>query len=183
MKTKIVKDLMVPLSEYATASKDATLSEAVAALKEAQKETGEKYPHRAILIFDENGRIVGKVDMTCILRSLEPKYDEMLPQKNSLHMGLSLQFQKTMLEQLKLWDLPLEDICKKAADKKVESFMTKPTEGEYIGQGATLDEAIHQLVMGHHQSLLVTEGKEIVGVLKLTDVFEEVARAIAACEI
>ena len=51
----------------------------------------------------------------------------------------------------------MEDTCKKAAVKKVESFMTTPTEGEYIERNATLDEAIHQLVMGNHQSLLVTD--------------------------
>ena len=30
---------------------------------------------------------------------------------------------------------------------------------------------IHQLVLGHHQSLLVTRGDKIVGILRLTDVF------------
>jgi hypothetical protein len=29
--------------------------------------------------------------------------------------------------------------------------------------------------MGHHQSLLVTEGSSVVGVLRLTDVYEFVA--------
>ena len=61
--------------------------------------------------------------------------------------------------------------------------MTTPTEGEYIDRNATLDEAIHQLVMGSHQSLLVTDGKDIVGILKLTDVFEEVSDAVAACKL
>ena len=36
MKTKLVKDLMVPLSDYATVSEDATLNEAVLALKQSQ---------------------------------------------------------------------------------------------------------------------------------------------------
>ena len=35
MKTKLVKDLMVPLSAYATVPEDATLSDAVAALEES----------------------------------------------------------------------------------------------------------------------------------------------------
>ena len=174
---------MVPLSEYATVSKSATLNEAVSALRASQEGAGKKYPNMAILIFDENRRIVGKIDMISVLRSLEPKYDQMLPRKDSLHMGMSLQFQKTVLEQLKLWELPMEDICKKAAAKKVENFMTTPTEGEYIDRKATLDEAIHQLVMDSHQSLLVTEEKDIVGILRLVDVFEEISKAISACEL
>ena len=37
MKSYSVKDLMVPLSEYATVSEDATLYEAVLSLEEAQE--------------------------------------------------------------------------------------------------------------------------------------------------
>ncbi len=61
--------------------------------------------------------------------------------------------------------------------------MSTYTEGEYIDVNALLDEAIHQLVMGHHQSLLVTEEKTIIGILRLTDVFETVSETILTCEI
>jgi len=50
--------------------------------------------------------------------------------------------------------------------------MYKPTEGEYINVSATMDETIHQLIIGKHHSLLVTDGSVIVGVVRLTDVFE-----------
>ena len=183
METKIVKDLMVPLSEYATVAKDATLGEAVAELKKSQECADSKYVHRAVLVYDESKRIVGKLSMISLLRALEPKYDEMLPQKKSMHLGFPLQFQKTMLEQLKLWDQPLDHVCQKAAGKKVANFMTEPTEGEFISQNASINEAIHQLVMGNHQSLIVKNGKEFVGILRLTDVFEEVASEISACKL
>jgi len=39
------------------------------------------------------------------------------------------------------------------------------------------------LVMGHHPSLLVTKGGEIVGILRLTDVFMEIFRLMKLCEI
>lgn len=42
--------------------------------------------------------------------------------------------------------------------------------------------AIHRLVMGHHQSLLATRGEKIVGILRLTDVFQEVCLAIKEFE-
>jgi hypothetical protein len=35
--------------------------------------------------------------------------------------------------------------------------------------------------MGRHQSLLVTKGEEIVGVLRLTDVFREISERISSC--
>jgi len=61
--------------------------------------------------------------------------------------------------------------------------MHTPTEGEYVEEDASLDEAIHQLVMGHHQSLLVTKGKEIIEILRLTDIFNEICQTIKTCEI
>lgn len=181
MKTKIVEDLMVPLAEYATVSKDATLYEAVAGLEKAQEDyIKSHYPHRAILVYDENRKIVGKISQLDILRALEPQYDQMLEKKGGslARFGFSRDFQKSMLEQYKLWDEPLGNICKKAAEIKVGGFMYTPGQDEYVEKDATLDEAIHQLVLGHHQSLLVTEKGQIVGILRMTDVFMAVFEAI-----
>lgn len=184
MSKELVKDLMVPISEYATVSKDATLAEAVMALKKSQEGYDPtKYRHRAVLVFDEKKNIIGKLSLICILRALEPKYDQMISDKRPMHVGFTRQFQKAMLNQLQLWEAPLKDICKKASDIKVESFMITPEEGEYVEQDASINEAIHQFVMGHHQSLLVTEGKKITGVLRLTDVFTAVSDMIIACGI
>ncbi len=182
MKTKLVKDLMVPLSEYATVSEEATLSEAVAALKQSHEDFDPaKYRHRAILVFDNNRHIVGKANFQAILKSLEPKYDEMLSDAGPMHMGFTRKYQKAMFESLKLWQDPLDKICEKAAQIKVKSFMVIPKESEMIDPDAPLGEAIHQLVLGHHQSLLVTKEKKVVGVLRLTDAFEVVCGAILAC--
>ena len=58
MKTVIVKDLMVPKSDYATISQEANLFEAVTALEEAQKKFDRsQYPHRAVLVFDKNSHL------------------------------------------------------------------------------------------------------------------------------
>ena len=63
--------------------------------------------------------------------------------------------------------------------------MYVPEEGEYVKSSDTLAMGIHQLVMGHHQSLLVTGEKmdEIVGILRLKDVFKQVVNAMKACNL
>ena len=59
MKLIIVQDLMVPLSGYATVSQDATLADAIKALMQAHEEFDQtRDRHRAILISDENNKIV-----------------------------------------------------------------------------------------------------------------------------
>jgi len=188
VKTIAIKDLMVPLDEYATVSEDATLFEAITALEHAQETLDRNrylYLHRAVLIYDKNNKIVGKISQLDALRALEPKYEDLGDLGGLSRTGFSPRFLKTMLKQEALWDSPLKDICTKAASFKVKTFMYTPTEGEYIDEGASLDEAIHLLVMGHHQSLLVTRGedKAIIGVLRVTDVFAEVFQIMKQCEI
>lgn len=186
MKSIKVKELMVPLNEYATVAEEATLYEAVMALEAAQEnldKAAEKDRHRAILVFDKNQKIIGKVSQFDVLRSLEPKYEEIGDMKAISRFGWSPDFVKSMLSNYGLWEKPSQDICKKAAQKKVKDIMVTYSEGEYVSEDATLDEAIHLFVMGYHQSLLVTRDTSIVGILRLTDVFREVCKMIKACSI
>ncbi|MCP4682034.1 MAG: CBS domain-containing protein [Desulfobacterales bacterium] len=185
METYLVKDLMVPLSEYATAPEDATLYEAVLALEKTQDAFKDvKHPHRAILVMDKNGKVIGKIAQIDILEALEPKYSEIISRQNGLaSYGFSKKFMENMMSAYNLWDSPLKDICRKALDIKVSRFMYTPTEGEYVGEEATLDQAIHQLIMGRHKSLLVTRGEDITGLIRLTDVFEVISQLTKECTL
>jgi CBS domain-containing protein len=186
VKTYTVKDLMVPLSEYATVSEDASLYEAVIALEKAQGGFNtdlekapkgfdtKRHPHRAILVLDKNGQVAGKISQLDALRALEPKYAEMQDRKGMQQLGFSKKFMKSLLENYHLWDSPLQDIRAKSVEIPVSSFMHVPEEGEYVDENATQDEAIHQLVLGRHQSLLVTKEGKITGILRLSDVFEAI---------
>lgn len=183
MKSIKVKELMVPLSEYATVSEDATLFDAVMALQDAQENFDrERDKHRAILVFDTSGQVTGKVSQYDVLRSLEPKYEEIGDLKAISRFGWSPDFVKSMLKHYGLWEKPLQDICRKAAQKKVKDIMVSYTEGEYVSEDDSLDKAIHLLVMGSHQSLLVARDREITGILRLSDVFREVCARIRSCE-
>lgn len=184
MKSYSIKDLMVPLSEYATVSEDASLYEAVLSLEEAQEQFEDKhtrYRHRAILILDKKRNVVGKLSQLDVLRALEPKYEEMMQGEGLHRFGFAKEFEQSILEKFNLFGNPLDDICRKAGEKNVKEFMYTPTEGEYVSEDATLDLAIHQLIVGHHQSLLVTRDKKIVGILRLTDVFAAVFHTMKDC--
>lgn len=185
MKQFKVKELVVPLSEYAVISEDASLYEAVMALEKAQAEFDQtRYRHRAMLVEDANHTIIGKLGQLDVLRSLEPKYADMKSEGHRMaKLGFSKKFLMDMLENYKLFDKPMDDICKKAGQEKVAKFMHRLTDGEYIDESASLDEAIHLLVAGHHQSLLVTKNGGIVGILRLTDVFAAVFHVMKECHI
>lgn len=176
MDNMLVKDIMVPLMEYAIVSDEANLYEALVALEEAQESFDRnRYKHRAILVLDKNKRVVGKISQSDALRALEPKYDTVSNEKNSFsRYGFSKNYMKKNFDQFDLWSTPINTLVKKAADFNVTSFMYKFDGGEYIYGNATITEAIHLLVIGNHQSLPVKINNDIIGILRLTDVFHEV---------
>ncbi|MCE5242194.1 MAG: CBS domain-containing protein [Syntrophobacteraceae bacterium] len=174
-----VKELMVPLPQYALVSEDASLYEAVLALEEAQRRfSPERARHRSILVIDRNNRVVGKVDMWDILRGIEPRYRELGIPGEDPDYSPGSGYISAMLKTYGLWRRPLEDMCGKAGIMNVREIMHPVHEAQYIGENSPVEEAIHQLLMGRHQSLLVTRGDDVVGILRLSDVFEEIGRHI-----
>lgn len=179
MKHTMVKELMVPLAEYATVSENATLPEAIHALEKAQAVFDQKrYPHRAILVYDKNDRIVGKLSQHDVISAMEPKYKKVTVGKGMARFGVSPKLANSMFEQFRFWDTPLSALCKSAVKLKVGDIMYTPLEGEYIKEDSSMDEAIHRLHIGQHQSLLVTRDRDIVGILRLTDVFATICEAM-----
>ncbi len=182
MKQKHVRDLMIPLADYTTVHEDATLKQAVESLRHShQKYSTLHYKHRAVLVLDQRGKVVGKLSMHDVLVALEPAYRQMGDMKAVQRAGLSADFIRSMQESFAMWQHPMDDICEKAAAQMVRDVMYTPTAAEHVEADATLDEAVHQLVLGSHQSLLVTDQGEITGVIRLVDVFQAVSDAIAAC--
>jgi CBS domain-containing protein len=179
-----VGELMVPLAEYATVSETATLHEAVSALENAQKhmeETREK--HRAVLVLDKKGHVVGKIDQWTVLWAIEPRYKHIGDIRETSRYGFSPEFLRSMVESVGLWQKPLENLCKKAAEINVREIMQSLAPGEFIEEEASLDQALHQIVMGRYASLLVKRGNAIVGILRLSDVFKTVCERLRACKI
>ena len=192
MEKVIVKDMMVPLTGFVTVSEDDSFFAAVQALKKAvDVHGGIKSQRRAILVSDKDGKVVGKVSQLDIIRALEPKYDQMDSSRSMSRFGFNAKFISTMFDQFNLWNKPLDEICRKASRIKVKQFMYTLTEGEYVDQDDSLNKALHKLVIGSLQSLLVTKDKdkdkkkekEIVGILRLKDLFEEVCDRLDACEL
>ena len=183
MRTYTVKELMVPISEYATVPEGSTLFEAMLALEKAQEEFVQKqYHHRAILILDKKGRVIGKLSQLGVLRALEPKDEDVEGIDELSQFGFSQELVQGLRKERRLQGVPLKDLYVRTAGLKVEDFMQAPTEGEYVEQDASLDIAVHQLVLGNHLALLVTKKtREIVGILRLTDVFGAVSRDMKEC--
>jgi len=183
VKNYIVKDLMVPISEYATVPEEATLFEAVLALEKAQEQYQQsQYSHRAVLILDKNQRVVGKLSQMDFLCALEPSDANLNQIRKFKRFGFTRKAVALQQEEYLKNSPPILDVYSKAATLKVTDFMQWPTEGEYVDENASLDMALHQLTAGSNLSLLVTRGADIVGILRLSDVFAAVFHAMKKSE-
>jgi len=172
MKQYMVKDLMVPISEYATVPEGSTVLEAVIALEKAQEDFTETlYSHRAVLIMGKDKRVVGKLSQFDFLRSLEPEGEYSGTLADIDKFGFTTKAVALQREQYRRQAVPLEEIFQEAAKLKVEDFMQTPAESEYVDANISLHTAIHQMITDPSLSLLVLENKEIIGVLRLSDVF------------
>ena len=185
MNNFIVKDLMVPLSEYATVQEGSTLFEAVIALEKAQEQFDYEhtpYHHRAVLILNRNKKVVGKLSQFGVLRAILPKNERTQQIEDISLFGFSTRLINSLREKYRLEEGILDNIYKKAVRMKVEDHMQTLSEGEYVDENASLDTAIYQLVAGTHLSLIVSRQDEIIGLLRLSDVFAAVFHAMKSCE-
>ncbi|MDJ0875301.1 MAG: CBS domain-containing protein [Desulfobacterales bacterium] len=182
MKSIKVYDIMIPLSEYATVSEEATMQEAVQALERAQNRFRQnRYGHQTVLVTDRLGFIVGQLSQLDLILALEKGYRKRGLVDPSRRRAFGLSYIPTEIDRLKLWQKPLTELCQQGHEIKIQEIMQTPQRGQYIGFDATLDEAVHRLAIGRYRSLLVTQWGKIAGILRLCDVFERIHQALKNC--
>ncbi|MEX1301701.1 MAG: CBS domain-containing protein [Desulfotignum sp.] len=192
MKTTLVKEIMVPLEDYATVNENATMAEAVLALEQARNRFDkEKLKHRAILVTNSQNKVVGRISYLDFLQGLEPKYNEIEELYQTINRTLGSKYHlvadyspgqfRSQIQKYSLWEKPLNNLCSKAGACLAKDFMHIPTESDYINEEATLDQAVHQFVLVRTQSLLVKNTRDIKGILRLSDVVETIFNMVKQC--
>ena len=179
MQDKQVKDIMLPLSEYAVVGEHTTLADALLALEEAQAKLPKERQHnRAVLVKNKTGKIVGKIGHLGFLKALEPKYNTLGNVEQLSRAGINPQFVEMMLDNLSFWQDDLDIVCRRALTIKMKEIMTPVTEN--IDENSSLTQAIHHMIMWQALSILVTRTNEVVGILRLSDLFDKVSNLIRA---
>lgn len=183
MKKYLVKDIMVPISEYATVSEGASLYEAVVELEKAQEAYQQsQYSHRAVLVLNKEGQVIGKISQMDFLYAIEPKDASLDKIRENQRFGFTRKAVALQQEEYLKSSPPITDVYSMVSNMNVNDYMQKPTEGEYVDENASLEMARHQLTAGSNLSLLVTRGEGIVGILRLSDVFAAFFHAMKKSE-
>ncbi|MBM2815246.1 MAG: hypothetical protein HW421_2008 [Ignavibacteria bacterium] len=181
MKSKKVKDIMIPIEKYAIVGEDTSMLDAIKALKKSQEKVPEgSEPYRAVLVKNKAGKIIGKVGQLGFLKGLEPKYKTVFDMEKLTRANLSSEFVQSLMEHFSLWDDDANDLCKLASSIKVKDIMQSSVEN--IDENESLSVAIHKIIMWGSLSILVSSGKEVVGILRLSDIFKELEDNIINCK-
>ncbi len=158
-----VKDIMLPLEKYTSVSEEATLEEVFLALEGALKGREKADPEEArdfaVLVFDKDGRVVGRLAAWDVLLALKP---QSMKRVDPL----------AMVERYDAWAGPLAHLASKAQNLRAKDIIRALNIGEYIGEDASLDEAVSRLLDNRFLSLIVMRGRDPVGILRIVDVFQ-----------
>lgn len=172
MENRSVKDLVVPLDEYPVVPEDANLLDAILALDEAQRKLPPgRQPYRAVLVIDANGKIIGKIGQLAFMKALEPKYSVLGDLRTLARAGVTAEFVSSMMDHYQFFQDSFADLCTRGRSLPVKDVMHPVTES--VDENASLSDAAHKIVIWQTLSLLVTRGEEVVGLLRLSDLFEE----------
>jgi CBS domain-containing protein len=179
-----VRELMRPVEEFPCISSKATFFEAVEALEKAREdyESG-KASVRILLVYDETGKIVGKLSPMDVVQGLEPNYSQVINEETLSRSPLGRLSLESMNQHFRFWQKPLAELCKKASDVKIESFIKMPTPDHMVNADDKMDAAFHLFILRRHDSLFVKEGKKIVGLIRFSDVYRKIRQTMKECPV
>jgi CBS domain-containing protein len=174
--TRKVRDLTVPVNEYATTSVNNTLREAVPALRRlyCQVEEGKctQAGHRNILVLDQAGDLVGILSFRSILQVLMPEIAGGITAKLEA-LGVSIAFAQADTPDLDEARATFRARVIRNSETLVKDIMLK-VRGT-VDIDADLMDAMKVMYQNKITVLPVYEKNRLIGVLRESDLFLTVA--------
>ena len=127
-------------------------------------------------MINKENNIVGKLGHLGFLKALEPGYKNLGQLDMISKAGLTKEFITSMMKNYNLLQDDLAEIRIRTKKIKVKDVMRSVT--EQVDVNETINEAIHKIIIWQCLSVLVTRHGKVVGILRLSDLFDEVSRNI-----
>ena len=168
-----VEEIMVPLDLYPHVHESDSLKTAIVEMESCQIPVGERRSlPRAILVFDSHEDLVGIARRRDILRGLEPEF----------LAGRPMKIRKA------LFDIAVDPNLSTLSSSQMEAGIVErskmPIRDVMRPVGATIDHddhyvrAIYEMVSQNVALLPVMNGRQVVGVIRSSDVLKEVAQLL-----
>ena len=159
-----VREVMIPLQDYPHIPQWFTLRQAVAIVRESANKYAGAFEPRTVLVFNEEHKLVGILTLRDLLKGLEPGFSK---EVELVKPDLSIQIVEGEL---------LGPSMKTQADKSVSEVMS-PVKVS-VQADDSLVKAIFLMVHENVGMMPVMEDNQVVGMVRLTDLFLQVSQAI-----
>lgn len=172
-KEKVVKDVMVDVFGYPHIPYWFTTKNAMDIIKKSFLETDSCARPMAVLVFDQQYNLMGLVTIKNILLALEPKTIKSMSIKDA---DIAMMDENGLLNfESKIFYEEMKDL----AQKPVSEIMT-PVKTFVSPQDSIVKAGF--LMIRHNLTILpvLEEGKKLVGVVRLTDVFKEICNILSS---
>jgi CBS domain-containing protein len=175
-----IRDIMVPITDFATTRPEVSLKEAVLDLRKiyCEVETGEctEAGHRTCFVVDEAGTLVGIIDFQSILKTLIPEIAGSLGDKLS-SMAMSVAFAQADASELDEAHTGLVQRAITHADMPVADMMLK-VRGKGLQVEDRLIDGLKAMARLKVTVMPVYDGTTLVGALRDSDLFLAVANIL-----
>jgi CBS domain-containing protein len=161
---KTAKDLMIPLEDYPHIPYWFTLRQAMAIVREATVKFEGSFEPRAVLVFDEKYQLMGLLTLRDIIKGLEPKFlkeTSLIKGDPGLAVLLGDAFGPNIKEQ-----------SQRAVSEVMSPIKTT------INAGGSLAKALFVMIKEDVGLAPVMEADKVMGMLRLSDLFGEISRAV-----
>jgi CBS domain-containing protein len=163
-KGKKVKDLMIPLEDYPHIPNWFTLRQAMAIVREAAVKFEGAFEPRAALVFDEKYQLMGILTLRNMIKALEPEFlrETSLVKRDPDLTG-------------SLGDL-LGPNLKEHSQRPVSEVMI-PIQVT-VDDNAPISKALYLMIKENVGRMPVMQDNKVAGMIRLTDLFGEIAAVV-----
>ncbi len=173
---KTAADIMIPLKGYPHVRQSLPIRDALLSLGASSvvSSDGHLVCPRYLLVLDEVDRLVGVVNRRNLLRGLSPQYAML--KKAQASVGTAMPFADALSSTGLLWSTLFSPAAVAAAARAVETVMA-PIRA-VVSVTDTLSMVVSTMLELDVDLIPVTDGDRTVGVIMMTDVFDNVAEYI-----
>jgi CBS domain-containing protein len=166
-----VKELAVKITEYPHIPYWMSVRDAIAMIHSAYDETAGLGEHRMVLVFDEKYQLRGILTLKDLLGGIEPRF--LKRDEKSRYQGLSDQDYVTLSA---LVEGTFSEKAKEEAAKPVSEVMT-PIRAT-LNADDSVAKAAFVMFQANVSLVPVMEGKKVIGVLRMSDVFNQITKTV-----
>lgn len=161
----VVRDVLIPLEQYPHLNENKTLHDAIKVVQSFTESKNHRLKYAEVLVVSDNCHVVGKVTIVDILYGMAPrlamaKKVEKFEGKGTGFPNLAILLEDTFLKE-----------CSMQILQPVKNFMKDM--GEYVKADTSMLKALMIMLNSQEYNLPVVDGDEIIGVVRIEEIFSE----------